>query len=156
MHTKELPYALFMKHVILDMTQTGHLHRINTKWDKFTQRDCKPLVKKGNPLNIEKLSSLFFISLFGLLMAIFSLFLEYLFSSFQKKDIGPENKIILDKAKIVLTEISNMADCESCTSTFKKQKMAELERIILSMKKYSGKKEPRRQLPSPCLPWKYL
>ena len=155
MHTKELPYALFMKHVILDMTQTGHLHRINTKWDKFTQRDCKPLVKKGNPLNFEKLSSLFFISLFGLLMAIFSLFLEYLFSSFQKKDIGPENKIILDKAKIVLTEIKN-TDWESCTSTFKNQKMAEVEKIIHLMKKYPGNKEPRRQLPSPHLPWKYL
>ena len=85
MYTKGLPYGLFMKHVILDMTQKGQLHRINTKWDKLTQRDCKPLVQKGKPLSIEKLSSLFFIPLFGFLLTIISLLLEYVLSFFQKK-----------------------------------------------------------------------
>ena len=147
MHTKELPYALFMKHVILDMTQTGHLHRINTKWDKFTQRDCKPLVQKGNPLNIEKLSSLFFISLFGFLLASLSLLWEYVLNLFQKKDAVPENELILDRAKTILTEIRDM-NWQICTLAFTNEKMAELERIIHSMKKYSGKVERSKQLPS--------
>ena len=155
MYTKGLPYGLFMKHVIFDMTQKGQLHRINTKWDKLTQRDCKPLVRKGNPLSIEKLSSLFFIPSFGFLLAILSLLLEYVLSFFQKKDIVPENELILDKAKMVLTEIRDM-DWQICTFTFTNEKMAELERIIHSMQKYSGKAEPRRQLPSFRPPWKYF
>ena len=155
LYTKGLPYGLFMKHVILDMTQKGQLHRINTKWDKLTQRDCKPLVQKGKPLSIEKLSSLFFIPLFGFLLTILSLLLEYVLSFFQKKDIVPENELILDKAKIVLTEIRDM-DWQICTLT--NEKMAELEKIIHSIQKYSGKAEPRRQLPSFRVrpPWKYF
>ena len=137
MYTKGLPYGLFMKHVIFDMTQKGQLHRINTKWDKLTQRDCKPLVRKGNPLSIEKLSSLFFIPLFGFLLAILSLLLEYVLSFFQKKDIVPENELIFDRAKTLLTEIRDM-NWQICTLTFTNEKMAELERIIHSMKKYSG------------------
>ena len=148
MYTKGLPYGLFMKHVILDMTQRGQLHRINTRWDKLTQRNCKPLLQKGNPLNIEKLSSLFFIPLFGFLLANLSLLWEYILIFFQKKDIVPENELVLDRAKTVLTEIRDM-NWQICTFAFTNEKMAELERIIHSMKKYSVKGIPSsRQLPS--------
>ena len=137
-----------MKHVILDMTQKGQLHRINTRWDKLTQRNCKPLLQKGNPLNIEKLSSLFFIPLFGFLLANLSLLWEYILIFFQKKDIVPENELVLDRAKTVLTEIRDM-NWQICTLAFTNEKMAELERIIHSMKKYSVKGIPSsRQLPS--------
>ena len=148
LYTKGLPYGVFMKHVILDMTQKGQLHRINTKWGKLTQRNCKPLLQKGNPLNIEKLSSLFFIPLFGFLLANLSLLLEYILNFFQKKDIVPENELVLDRAKTVLTEIRDM-NWQICTLAFTNEKMAELERIIHSMKKYSVKGIPSsRQLPS--------
>ena len=141
LYTKGLPYGVFMKHVILDMTQKGQLHRINTKWGKLTQRNCKPLLQKGNPLNIEKLSSLFFIPLFGFLLANLSLLCEYILIFFQKKDIVSENELVLDRAKTVLTEIRDM-NWQICTFAFTNEKMAELERIIHSMKKCSGKGIP--------------
>ena len=148
MYTKGLPYGLFMKHAILDMTQKGQLHRINTKWDKLTQRNCKPLLQKGNPLNIEKLSSLFFIPFFGFLLANLGLLSEYILNFFQKKDIVPENELIFDRAKTLLTEIRDM-NWQICTLTFTNEKIAELERIIHSMKKYSDKGiHSSRQLPS--------
>ena len=147
LYTKGLPYGLFMKHVILDMTQKGQLHRINTKWGKLTQRNCKPMLLKGNPLNIEKLSSLFFIPFFGFLLASLSLLWEYILNLFQKKDAVPENELILDRAKTILTEIRDM-NWQICTLAFTNEKMAELERIIHSMKKYSGKAEQSKQLPS--------
>ena len=62
--------------------------------------------------------------------------------------VVPENELVLDNAKTLLTEIRDM-NWQICTLAFTNEKMAELERIIHSMKKYSGKGIPSsRELPS--------
>ena len=140
-YTKGLPYGLFMKHAMFDMTQRGQLHRIITKWEKLTQRDCKPLYRKGNPLSIEKLCSLFFIPCFGILLAISSLLVENVLSFLQKKNritkdgiMVLEEKSIIDIARMVLTEIDHM---DKWTKTTGKTKIARLKHTIQFLKKYS-------------------
>ena len=56
---------------------------------------------------------------------------------------------------VSLIEIRDM-DLQICTFILTNEKIAELERIIHSMQKYSGKAEPRRQLPSFHPPWNYF
>ena len=63
-----MPYSIFMRQVIFDMTERGQLHQIIIKW-KIPEQNCVPLIRKGTPISIEKIATLFIGLLFGLLCA---------------------------------------------------------------------------------------
>ena len=105
-----------MKQVIIDMKQNGQLNKIKRKWEKFIKHDCKPLIQKGKPLNIEKLFSLFILPFSGFILAIFILIVELLYNSCMSKSRGcmmeqvqinnkRKEQLILERVKLALIEI---------------------------------------------------
>ena len=103
--TKGLPYGIFMKHVMYDITEKGQLFQMKKHW-KTTKPDCKPLRDTGKPLSMGKLSTAFFVIMSGIALALVSLLLEIILklsiaTSFQqhnsKKDI--KLRICLNKLK---------------------------------------------------------
>ena len=128
--TNGLPYGIFMKQVIFDITESGQLHQINTKWNRLTQRDCTPLIRKGKPLSIEKLITLFFIPILGFLLALIMVIFEFLVEKFQGrtiKDHIPE-ELIIERLRIILREVKDL-DWHNCTLTFQDAKNTELKQI---------------------------
>ena len=130
--TSGLPYGIFMKQVIFDITNSGQLNQINTKWNRLTQRDCTPLIRKGKPLSIEKLISLFFIPVLGFLLALIIAFFEFCVEKIQgkkatKDQVVPE-ELIIESLRIILREVKDL-DWHNCTLTFMNAKNAELKKI---------------------------
>ena len=103
--TKGLPYGIFMKHVIYDITEKGQLFQMNKHW-KTMKPDCTPLINTGKPLSMEKLSTAFIIILSGIALALVSLLLEialksYITRSSQQHDISRNDQ----KLRICLNEL---------------------------------------------------
>ena len=73
--TKGLPYAIFMKQIILEITDNGQLNKLLKKWTAL-KPDCGPIHKEGKPLNLEKMISLFIMSMIGTIISIIILIIE--------------------------------------------------------------------------------
>lgn len=67
-----------MKIVLFEITEKGQLDKILRKWQP-PKPDCSPLIKTGKPMKFEKLISLFFIILIGIILALIMLLLEYFY-----------------------------------------------------------------------------
>ena len=67
-----------MKTVLFEITEKGQLDKILRKWQP-PKPDCSPLIKTGKPMKFEKLISLFFIILIGIILALIMLLLEYFY-----------------------------------------------------------------------------
>ena len=67
-----------MKIVLFEITENGQLDKILRKWQP-PKPDCSPLIKTGKPMKFEKLISLFFIILIGIILALIMLLLEYFY-----------------------------------------------------------------------------
>ena len=76
--TKGLPYTIFMKQIIYEITERGQLHQLQKKW-KVPKPQCHSKRKKGKPLSIEKLISAFMISLLGIIISFVLLIFEKIF-----------------------------------------------------------------------------
>ena len=76
--TKGLPYTIFMKQIIYEITERGQLHQLQKKW-KVPKPQCYSKQKKGKPLSIEKLISAFMISLLGIIISFVLLIFEKIF-----------------------------------------------------------------------------
>ena len=74
------PYHRFMKQIMIDMLEQGTLDRILRKWQP-PEADCEPLRRSGQSMKFEKLISLFFIVLFGILLAAITFILENVYLS---------------------------------------------------------------------------
>ena len=71
-----------------DIIDNGQLDKIIKKWH-FGKPNCSnPLIKKGKILGIEKLSSLFIIVSFGMILSLIIMFIENVLAKFQKDVIG--------------------------------------------------------------------
>ena len=68
-----------MKKILFEITEKGQLDKILRKWQP-PEPDCAPLQKTGKPMKIEKLISLYFILLIGIILALIMLLLEYLYN----------------------------------------------------------------------------
>ena len=75
--TKGLPYEIFMKQIIFEITERGHLHQLHQKWE-LPRPDCGKLQRSGNPLSWQKLISVFIIVIIGIFTAFVLLFIEKL------------------------------------------------------------------------------
>ena len=73
--TKGLPYGIFMKHVIFQMKEAGQLNELQKKWS-VQEPNCSPLDKEGKPLGLEKMISLFILSMIGICTGLIILFIE--------------------------------------------------------------------------------
>ena len=76
--TKELAYGIFMKQIIFEIKENGQLNRLIKKWT-VPKPDCRPLHKEGKPLSLEKIISLFIISMIGIFIAIIIIIIEKIF-----------------------------------------------------------------------------
>ena len=126
-HTRGLPYGIFMKQVIFDMTEKGQLHQIITKWERLTKPDCEPLIRKGKPLSFEKLVSLFIVPIIGFLLAISILILEWVFKFPKTKIKNPipivkKEELILERMKLVLKEMGEFQNYDFTLSPKNGQK----------------------------------
>ena len=83
--TKGLPYGIFMKHIIVEMTENGQMNKIVKKWT-MPKADCNPIQEEGSSLSLEKLISLFIISMIGIFFAIILLIIEKIFHAYKPRN----------------------------------------------------------------------
>ena len=115
------PYHRFMKQIMIDMLEQGTLDRILRKWQP-PEADCEPLRRSGQSMKFEKLISLFFIILFGILLAAITFILENVYFELMNSDsndnpppISNNDEIIL-KLKSALNDVNIRLDanCSVC------------------------------------------
>ena len=82
--TKELAYGIFMKQIIFEIKENGQLNRLIKKWT-VPKPDCRPHHKEGKPLSLEKIISLFIISMIGILIAIIILIIEKILHAYKPR-----------------------------------------------------------------------
>ena len=107
--TKGLPYAIFMKQVILQMTEAGQLNELLKKWS-VPEPDCSSLDKEGKPLGWEKMISLFILSIIGICIGFIILIIEkicYAYKPIRQVSIKESNKMKLQKLFSKLQETLN-------------------------------------------------
>ena len=91
------PYHKFMKQILIEMHEQGTLNRILRKWQP-PEADCEPLRRSGQSMKFEKLISLFFILIFGILLAVVTFILEIVYLNLMTPnnvDNPPNDELIL-------------------------------------------------------------
>ena len=76
--TKGLPYEIFMRQIIVGITQRGQLDQLQKKWE-IPKPNCHPSYRSGNPLCWKKLFSVFIIIIMGISMALVTLIIEKMY-----------------------------------------------------------------------------
>ena len=76
--TKGLPYDIFMRQIIFELTERGQLDQLQKKW-KDSQPDCSILHRSGNALGWQKIMTVFIIIIIGILMAFVTLVIEKMY-----------------------------------------------------------------------------
>ena len=79
------------------MHEQGTLNRILRKWQP-PEADCEPLRRSGQSMKFEKLISLFFILIFGILLAVVTFILENVYFNLMTPnnvDNPPNDELIL-------------------------------------------------------------
>ena len=107
--TKGLPYGIFMRHIIFQMIDTGQLNKLLKKWS-VPEHNCSPLHIEGKSLGLEKMISLFIISLIGLSIGFIILIIEKLCHNYQPKrnvSIKELNKMKLQRSFLKFQESLN-------------------------------------------------
>ena len=73
---------MFMKKVITEISEKGQLNKLQQQW--ITPHPyCGELDENVTPLSLQKLLSLFIICIFGISIALVTLFIEKIFTSLQ-------------------------------------------------------------------------
>ena len=73
---------MFMKKVIIEISEKGQLNKLQQQW--ITPHPyCGELDENDTPLSLQKLLSLFIICIFGISIALVTLFIEKIFTSLQ-------------------------------------------------------------------------
>ena len=107
--TKGLPYVIFMRHIIFQMTESGQLNKLLKKWS-VPEHNCSPLHKEGKSLGLEKMISLFIISFIGISIGFIILIFEKIFHDYQpigNVSIKELNKMKLQRSLLKLQETLN-------------------------------------------------
>ena len=96
---KGLPYGIFMKKIIYQMIEIGQLNQLLRKWSA-PEPNCSPLHKEGKSLSLEKMISLYIISMIGIFIALITLIIEKAFHAYKPKrpaSIEEANKMKLQR-----------------------------------------------------------
>ena len=91
------------------MLEQGTLDRILRKWQP-PEADCEPLRRSGQSMKFEKLISLFFIVLFGILLAAITFILENVYFKLMNSDNNDNPPPISNNDEIILKLISALKD----------------------------------------------
>ena len=98
-----------MKQIIFQMTETGQLNQLLKKWN-IPEPNCSPLHKEGKPLSLEKMISLFIISIIGIFIGLIILLIEKIFHAYKPMrqiSIKESNKMKLQKLFLKLQKTLN-------------------------------------------------
>lgn len=109
--TKDLPYQKFIENAIIKLIQNGQMHRLMKKWED-QKIDCSPLVRKGVPLTLEKVISLFMIIALGAISGLFVMFIEQYSSKMIKKKTTSMKKDKWKELKFILNLVKSKIDME--------------------------------------------
>ena len=102
-------YHKFMKQVLIQLKDQGALDRILRKWQP-PEADCEPLRRSGQSMKFEKLISLFFIVLFGILLAAITFILENVYFKLMNSDNNDNPPPISNNDEIILKLKSALND----------------------------------------------
>ena len=91
------------------MLEQGTLDRILRKWQP-PEADCEPLRRSGQSMKFEKLISLFFIILFGILLAAITFILENVYFKLMNLDNNDNPPPISNNDEIILKLKSALKD----------------------------------------------
>ena len=89
---KGSPYGMFMKQIIFEIKEKGLLKKLIKNWT-VPSPDCRPIHKEGKPLGLEKMISLFIISIIGIFIAIIIIIIENIFHAYK-----PMNRISIKES----------------------------------------------------------
>ena len=67
--TKGLPYDIFMRQIIFEITERGQLYQLQKK-SEISKPDCGELYRSKNPLSWRKIMTVFVIVIIGISMAL--------------------------------------------------------------------------------------
>ena len=104
---KNSPYSMFFQKSLLKLNENGKLFKISKRWESM-RPNCNPLVRKGNPLSLEKLISIFMILLLGIICALFVMLIEQ--CKYFKADSNvnrPAKSVDFQRLKLACEEIEN-------------------------------------------------
>ena len=73
--TKGLPYDIFMRQIIFEITERGQLYQLQKK-SEISKPDCGELYRSKNPLSWRKIMTVFVIVIIGISMALIILIIE--------------------------------------------------------------------------------
>ena len=107
--TKGLPYGIFMRHIIFQMTETGQLNKLLKQWS-VPEHNCSPLHKEGKSLGLEKMISLFIISVIGISIGFIILIIEKIchdYEPIRHVSIKELNKMKLQRSFLKFQESLN-------------------------------------------------
>ena len=104
---KNSPYSMFFQKSLLKLNENGKLYKIAKRWQSM-RPNCNPLVRKGNPLSLEKLISIFMILLLGIICALIVMLIEQCKYFKADSNVNPPTKSVdFQRLKLVCEEIEN-------------------------------------------------
>ena len=108
-----------MKKILFEITEKGQLDKILRKWQP-PKPDCAPLRKTGKPMKFEKLISLFFIILIGIILALIVLLFEYLYNHIKLSISTPVSNQAKKDDEIILELKSILKECDGTLNSVKR------------------------------------
>ena len=108
--TKGLPYEIFMRNLIFEMTERGQLYQLLKKWE-IPNHNCAAIQRKGNPLSWQKLITIFIIVIMGILIALATFFIEKIYHIFQKYKKTTHCLTVKEANTIKLQHFLKKIDC---------------------------------------------
>ena len=135
-YVSDLPYAPFMKHAILKITEHS-LYQMREHWQIKTPI-CESELE-GKPLSFEKLISMFLVFFLGVIFALITLFFELKTASprNQKHFEGFDKIMIIKDGEEVKDFAQLMEDIEELLKSCRSSSNATLRMIIESRHKHS-------------------
>ena len=130
--TKGLPYGIFMKQIISEIMENGQLDKLIKKWT-LPKPDCRPIQKEGKPLSLEKMISLFIISIIGIFIAIIIIIIENVFHAYKpmkRASIKESNNMKLQRLFMKLQNNLNDED-------FSHEKPITMEKLIKEIQNHN-------------------
>ena len=76
--TKGLPYDIFMRQIIFEITERGQLYQLQKKWE-ISKPDCGELYRSKNPLSWRKVMTVYVIVIIGISMGLVILIIEKMY-----------------------------------------------------------------------------
>ena len=132
--TKGLPFEIFMRQLIFEMTERGQLNQVLKKWEK-AKPDCGTILRSGNPLSWQKLITVFMIVKMGILIALAILFIEKMYHTFLYKNL-PHHLAIQEANMIKLQHVLMRIECNLKNDN--NVKLSTIETLVQEMKHYDS------------------